>query len=68
MTKAIRYQACVRVELTVDFIDNGEDELLDQAIDAARMMILPIEGDPVEGIEIVGKIDSYETETDDADA
>ena len=61
-TMSKRYQACVRVELLVDFIDDGTSDLKDQAIEAAQAMIARVEGDPVDGMEIIGQIDSYKAE------
>lgn len=53
MPETKRYTADINVGITVEFIDNGEDTLIDQAIDAVwSHTISPHDSDP----EIVGKI------------
>ena len=47
--------ADVRIELTVRFDDDGDGDLMDQAIDAA-CEYLSISPHALDGIEVVGKV------------
>ena len=51
------YYADINTMIRVTFTDNGEDDLADQAIDAAKMAIR-VDGDECEdhGMEIVGGV------------
>jgi len=56
--------ADIRIELTVKFEDDGENDLKDQAINAA-CEFLGIAPDAVDGIDVVGNVRDTQEPTHD---